>query len=239
MRTEDLVTGPGTAGLGTLSAALSERTAPGWRVVDARDRPVALSLAGHVLHFGGTYQLWVDPLPDGATAAEVLVTNRPVWLVEGNGPHVLTQPGQQGICVRFHVQRQVSWLWCWQWLREIHCQDVELHVAAATPLGPQRHTLSCPLVARSRWWVGLILLAIFGAALFGLGEVVIRQLAQWMSALVTAGTAPDGLQFSWFWPTLGAVISPAWAYVLTLVHLKTRSRELRRRFRLRWPTAGG
>jgi hypothetical protein len=244
MRTEDLARPAQRPDSNGPSAALLEHTPPLWYIIDDRDRSVALSLAGSVLHFSRTYKLCVGPITEDSDAASdecaplptLRWTSRPTWIEALAGPPTVTKHGKLLACLSFRVRRQLGWWMVYRWLWEIHTDSFEVETAVMGHTDQQRRLVRCPLVARSRWLLSLVLLAVVGAAAFALGELVVRQGVQVLMALATTGAPSNPWQFSWFWPTLGAVASPVLAFANTLWHLTCRSRALQVEFRQRWPT---
>jgi hypothetical protein len=235
MRTEELIQPKQRPDAAGVSPALVERVPPDWRLTDEHGRPVSLSLAGYVLHFGRTYKLMVAPFAEGGPVPEVRLSCRPTWVVAVDGPPTEQKHGRQFAGVSFKVRRQTSWLKFYYWLWEIYTDPIEFEASTPSLDKPDRRVVSPPVVARSRWLVSLIALAIVGAIFFALIQVAAKQCVDLVSAELTAAAPPDGWRISWGLIVSGAIISPVLAFGYVVYSLGARRRELMKEFRRRWP----
>ncbi len=239
MQTEELVVGPQKPNDRGFSLALAQRVPPTWRITDDRGRPIPLSLAGQVLHFGRVYKVCVEPFSEGGPVPSVRLVSRPSWVMPVDVAGSAEKHGQQYGFIAFRVRRQTSWLWFYYWLREIHSDTIEIEATTTSDENTDRRVVFCPVVARSRWLLSLIMLAIFGAIVFAGLELIVKEGIAMVSAKLTTGETVEAPDISWPWFVLGAIVSPAWAFVANVVHLAGRSRELQAGFRRRWPGVGG
>src|SRR5581483_11647396 len=232
MRTEPIVRPKVLRQRDGVSLALQEVSPPPWQLTDARGRPVHLSSAGYVLHFGRTYHLRVA-LPEGATAPDLRVVSRPAFLHPAREPHVLAKHGKEYYLLPFTARRELNWHKFFQWPYEVRVGDLEVECGGGDPAAPRRAVLACPVVARTPWTAGIIMLLAAGALLGWLvGQLELLARGGWDHGR----WPPEGLwewwrelqgnpRF-WLWPLALAVANPLLALGSNAYHLWQRSRQL-------------
>jgi len=220
-----------------VSPALEDLAPPPWHLTDSRGRPVSLSSAGYVLIFGNSYELWVGPVSE-ADMPEIRMAVRPTFVTPPTGPEAITKHGQSYRRLSFRVQPAFSW---WRVIKapyEILGDDLEVECRVASGSERQPSKFLCPLVARKRWTVGILVLVLMG----GLAGWIINQLGHLAALLMTPGTAslPDPAQLlamaqegprAWL-ASMGAaganVLLALWS---NFSQLRQRSQALEQRYR--------
>jgi hypothetical protein len=227
MRTEPLPTraarGPDHDG----PAALADH-ALDWQLVDDRDHPVGLSLAGCVLHFGHAYHLRVGPLEPGGPLPPVRLHSRFDWLERIDGPEEVAKHGREYACVHFRVRRQIAWLNLWKWPFELYHGELEFEGSVPGQGDTEPRTGVCPIIARTRWHSGVPLLVLLGLVV----GVVLALVQELFGHLFRGEDLPE----RWASAMLGQPalwLGPLGCLALGAVHwiwqLYSRSRELTRR----------
>jgi hypothetical protein len=238
MRTEELVQSRQRANGPGVSPALADRVPPRWGIKDEHNKAVSLSRAGFVLHFGRTYELWIYPYAEGDPLPEIRLASRPNWVVKVSEARTVEEKGQRFVSLTFEVRRQTSLLWFYYWPREIYSTTLEIEIVTRSPAGANCCKVFCPVLARSRWILQLVLLATFGAMLFAAAELILQQGLHAIYVFFTTGEMANPWPIPWGGLVFGAILSPGIAFALNILHIITRSRELRREFCDRWPTVG-
>jgi hypothetical protein len=225
----------------SVSPALQDSGPPPWRLTDLKGRPVALSSAGCVLYFGRTYQLRVASFLEPGLPPEFCLVSRPSFVVPQQGSQTVTKHGEEYRCLSFQVRRESGWLQFFKWPYEVRCGDLAIEYSSAENANPRQFEFTCPVVVRTPWTVGIILLLAVGALLGWLishTETVVRD-------LIAQGTWPPNLADGWWpgipssprfwlWPLTLAIANPILALLSNVSHLWQRSRQLEERFRDRW-----
>ena len=173
--------------------ALADRALSNWRLTDERGRPVALSLAGGVLHFGHAYQLQVGPFEAGGPLPEVRLTSQLPWLVQVDGSPVATKHGREYAFLHLQVRRQLGLWKLWEWPLEWYAGDLHFECSVTGPEGTDCRAAVCPIVARTRWHAGVLFLLVLGLVV-GVGEKVLGSVFQ-----------GEGWPEQWGWEVVGYV----------------------------------
>lgn len=230
MRTEQLVRQDRPRDVHRVSTALEDWTPPAWHLVTSKGKPAALSSAGFVLHFGHTYQLRVAGSESGP-APEVHLVRVPPFIERQDGPATVSRHGQEFACMSFRVHREAGWLRFYQAPTELLFGDLELEWEAGAGAERRRVPFGCPVVARTRWTVGIIILLSAWALLTWL----IGQLQHAAAVVVTRGELPlESNPRFWLWPLLLAGSYPLYVLVLHIGRLRQRSEELEARYLRRY-----
>jgi len=236
MQTEQLLRsgrGEDTRGL---SPALQARLPAAWYIADSKGRPARLSSAGYVLFFNRTYQLRVAA-PANLAAPEVRVVSLPAFLKRQDGPATVTKHELTYQCQSFVPRSSYRWLYPFRAPYEVLCGDLEIEYASAAVPAP-RPVFNCPVVARTPWSIGIVLLLAVGAlAGWFLDQVNHLARDRWTNGTWPWST-PDGweLPFTaqprfWLLPLGLAIVNPLLALAKHVVVLGQRSRGLERRYR--------
>ncbi len=240
MRTEQLVHRDKPRDRDSVSPALQEVNPPSWHLTDSRGRPVHLSSAGYVLHFGRAYQLRVA-LPEDGTPLELHVVSRPAFVQTAQEQQVAAKHGRQYRCLPFTVRRTSNWHKFFHWPYEVLVGELDVECLGGDRAASSPVLLTCPVVARTPWTIGIVMLLVAGA--------LVGWLAGQFEILARGGWAqgqwpPEGfwewwreLQSNprfWLWPLALAVANPLLALGSNVYHLWQRSRELERQYRDRW-----
>jgi hypothetical protein len=219
-----------------VSRALQELTPLSCAIVDRRGRPVPLSAAGYVLHFGVSYHLRLRlPFPD-EEIHNVRIINPPAFLkVEPE----LRERDDQGRPVR-SIPFKVS-LDLWTHLRKLgiglYSDELEIVQYFRPGLFREAPPFFCPIVVRPRWMVVVV------AVLLGIVFILLEKL---VSGLFTPEQPTEKVRTfvepllrwdSWLW--LFGIALVVWLCVslLNLALLYKCSRELRNNFRESYPVA--
>jgi hypothetical protein len=238
MRTEELVRARQRLnGLG-VSLALEDRVPPKWGIFDERGEPTSLSSAGYVLHFGHTYELRVAPSAEGERLPDIRLASRPNWVIPVGEARIVEEKGQRYVSLAFEVRRQTSWVWLYYIPREIYSTGLDIEFSNPSSNGSTWIKVVCPVLARSRWLIQLILLGTLGAMLFAVGDLLLHHGVRAIYELVTTGEMADPWPIPWIGLVIGGILSPAIALLGNIMHMHSRSRQLQKEFRQRWPTAG-
>jgi hypothetical protein len=235
MQTEQLLRsgrGEDTRGL---SPALQARMPAAWYIADSKGRPARLSSAGYVLFFNRTYQLRVAG-PAGLPAPEVRLVSVPSFLKRHDGIATETKHGLAYQCQSFVPRRESSWLRPFSAPYEILCGDLEIEYSGGGAHWP-RSVFNCPVVARTPWSVGIILLLVVGAVAGWLLDQLYRLPREWWANGTWPWSTPEGwvLPFTaqprfWLLPLGLAVLNPLLALAKHVVVLRQRSRQLMARY---------
>lgn len=241
MRTEALVKSERPTDPHEVSPALQERIPAVWRLTDSWGKPVPLSLAGHVLHFGRSYQLRFGAPSEGEPLPTVRLATWPAFVEPLEQPQTISKHGHEYRCLPFRVRRQSSWLTIFKWPYEVLNGDLKVECICGEPTDPHPPLLTCPVVARTPWGLGLILLLVMGALLgwlIGQIQIIGRDLLikeNWPGPDLAAWWL--GLQAGprfWLWPVVLAVLNPLCCLVSNILHLSYRRHQLEARYRERY-----
>src|SRR5437016_1639532 len=126
MRTEQLVRPDRPRDAHCVSTALEDQTPPAWRLVSSKGKPVMLSSAGFVLHYGQIYQLRVASVSEKEPAPEVHLVSTPPFIERQDGPRTLARHGREFACLSFQVHREIGWLRYYKAPTEILAGDLEI-----------------------------------------------------------------------------------------------------------------
>ncbi|MBM4073336.1 MAG: hypothetical protein FJ271_31100 [Planctomycetes bacterium] len=215
-----------------ISRALQDLTPDDCTIVDRRGKPVPLSGAGYVLHFGRAYHLRiVSPFADD-DLQEVCLVSAPTFLTTAPA---FTDVDENGRNVHVLPMRVTSdWLSIWSLLRRfgLGIDWDELEISQRFKPGKLRDAkpFLCPVVARPHWSV-LLVLALFGVlALFvqkTLDHVIDPEKGDRLDALLQSLQRWDS------WALMFGGVFALWCLVnsLNLCFLYQRTRELRRNYR--------
>ena len=234
MQTEQLLRSRRGEDLRGLSPALQERLPTDWYIADSQGRAARLSSAGYVLFFNRTYQLRVAG-PVAVTPPEVRLVSLPSFLKRTDGAETATKHGLTYRCLSFVPRRESSWLRPFSAPYEILCGDLEIEYGATHSPRP---LLICPVVARTPWSFGIVLLLVAGA-LAGWFLDQLNSLARnWWTKGAWPWSADDGwwLPFTtqprfWLLPLGLAILNPIAALAKHVVVLGRRCRQLEARYR--------
>lgn len=237
MRTEPPLLGEKPRGRDSVSAAFHELRPASWHVTDAKGRTAQLCTAGYVLHFGRAYELRIA-LDNEGTPSDVRILSRPPFLQPREQSRVVNKHGRDFVSVPFRVERQSRWLRFFHWPYEVGTGDLEVECRRTDGADDgATMALSCPMVARTPWTAGIVMLLIAGALLgwlFGQFELLVH--AAWEHG----HWPPEGLgewrqQMSnlrfWLWPLALALLNPLLALASNAYHLWQRSRRLEGQYR--------
>jgi hypothetical protein len=233
MQTEQLLRsgrGEDTRGL---SPALQARLPASWYIADSKGRAARLSSAGYVLFFNRSYQLRVAG-PADLAAPEVRLVSLPSFLKRQDGPATATKHGLTYQCHAFVPRSTFSWLFLpFRGPYEVLCGDLEIEYGPGDGQSP-RSVFTCPVVARTSWSIGIIVLLVVGALAGWLLDQVNHLLRDWWTTGTWPWSGAEGwVAFSaqprfWLWPLGLALVNPLAALIKHIVVLDQRSRELRR-----------
>lgn len=231
MKTENIQRTPASHDPHAVSRALQDLTPDTCTIVDRRGKPVPLSGAGYVLHFGGSYHLRVvSPFRDD-DLQEICVVNVPAFVTVG--PE-LRDVDEEGRSVRMLPMKVSSdWLSIWSLLRRfglgVDADELEIVQRFKPGVFREAPPFLCPVVARPHWS------ALFALVFVGLLFVVLQKTLDHALALDAdrLGVFWQFLQRwdSWLW--ILAVAFLIWSFVsfVNLCILYQRTRELRRHYR--------
>jgi hypothetical protein len=244
MQTEQLVRsgrGEDTRGL---SPALQARMPAAWFIADSKGRPARLSSAGYVLFLNRTYQLRVAG-PANLPPPEVRLVSLPYFLKRQDGTTTATKHGLTYHCQSFVPRSELSWLFFFRGPYEILCGDLEIEYAAGAAQSP-RSVFSCPVVARTPWSIGIILLLVVGALAGWLLDQANHLARDWWTTGTWPWSTPDGWVLPitaqpgfWLLPLGLAVLNPLLALTKHAVVLQQRSGQLRVRYQERHGGSSG
>jgi len=241
MQTEELLRRERLREAGSISPALQELAPPAWELTDGRGRKVPLSSAGHVLYFGRTYQLRVAGRSALGPPGDVRLIGFPTCVIGQPNPETTTKHGREYRVLTLKVQREWGWLSIWKFPYEILKGDLTVECSEAEQ-NPPRLEWRFPVVARTPWSLGIVLLLAVGAIVgwvlgqlegaarnfFTHGTMSLRYYEDWWQSLQT------NPRF-WLWPLVIAALSPLIALTSNILSLKRRTRELEARFRHLYP----
>ncbi|HLN28443.1 MAG TPA: hypothetical protein VK395_11940 [Gemmataceae bacterium] len=237
METEELLRRERPREAGTISPALQELAPPAWELTDSRGRRVPLSSAGYVLYFGRTYQLRVAGRSALGPPGEARLIGFPTCVAGQPNPQTITKHGREYRVLTLKVHRESGWLSIWRFPYEILKGDLTVECSEAEQ-NPPRLEWGFPVVARTPWSLGIVLLLAAGAILgwvlgqlesaarsfFTHGPLSVSNFEDWWQTLQT------NPRF-WLWPLVIAGLSPLIALTSNILSLKRRTRELELRFR--------
>lgn len=225
MQTEDLIRGSRAADARGVSPALQALAPPPYRVTDARGRVVPLSSAGLVLYFGRKYRLHVDD------------DEKPRWLTVPYFAERLDAAPPHDGALRFFVRRQSGWLRLFKWPYEMAFGAIEAQCIRDEKL----IDISFPVVARTAWSIGIVLLLSAGAVagwLLGQGQSFISE--AWKQGAFPSLSWEDwwpalrSHPYFWVWPASLAALNPVLAFASHCWRLWFRSQQLEAEFRQRY-----
>jgi hypothetical protein len=234
MRTEELQRSRRGADTRGVSPALQDRLPSHWLMTDGNGKPAPLSAAGYVVHFGRTYRLGVagqGPPP------EVRLVSLPPFLKRQPGSETFRRHGREYRCQTFRVRREGGWASFFKWPYEIRVGDLEVECSppAGSPGSPASYT--CPVVARTRWGVGIVVLLIVGYIAgwllqqsLNVGTDCWRRGVWPWDALGDWWAALEANPRFWLVPLAIAVLNPVACLATHLYWLWRRSAELEARF---------
>lgn len=240
MRTEELVLKASPRDPLQLSAALQDLVPHDWQITDERGKRVPLSSAGYVLYFGRRYQLRIAVLTGGEDMPNVTLASYPEFLKLSTEPTTAEKHGRHYHCLPFWVQRRSSWLMPFKGPYEVSWGALDVRCVYGQGADEQRQQFSCPVVARTAWSVGIVLLLVVGAVagwLLGQGQkllsdVVTQRNLSWndvQESMLVLQTTPR----FWLWPAIMAVVNPVCAFVMNVGQLRERSKVLEHEHRKR------
>jgi hypothetical protein len=208
-----------------VSTALEDQAPPSWELFATKGKPVTLSSAGFVLHFGQTYQLRVAAFAEGESVAEIHLISSPPFISRTEGSHTVARHGRDFVCLTFQVHREIGWLRLYKAPAEIRFGD--LRIECRGKAGDARVQFDCPVVARTRWSIGIIILLSFWAVLTWLLGQVEHLASEWF---IRGELSWQSNPRFWLWPLLLAGVYPLAVMVSHVGRLRQRSQELEARY---------
>jgi hypothetical protein len=239
VQTEELVRREQPHDVHGVSPALLELAAPAWQLVNDKGKPVPLSSAGYVLHFGKTYRIRLTALSEEGAPPNVRLISVPPFVQRFVGEAEAAKHGQSTGSVSFRVQSE--WLRLMKVLAGIRYGDLEIECTSGEP--PQRIEFVCPVVARVRWGLGIVLslalwallgllygrLESLGKQLLAQGPAQVSNVDNWWAVL------PPDLRI-WLWLLGLAALYPLATLGWHIYSLRRRSAELEARYQRRLTT---
>lgn len=232
MKTESIQRTPATHDPHGVSRALQDLTPNDCTIVDRRGRPVPLSGAGYVLHFGRAYRLHiVSPFAD-EELQEVCIVSAPTFMAIGPPLRDVDDEGRSVHVLPLKVT--FDWLSVWSLLRRfgIGVDADELEIAQRFKPGVFREVppFLCPIVARPHW-SALLVLVFFGVLFIlvqkTLDHAIDLDKRDQLDSLLHSLERWD----SWAWMLGVAFVLWCVVNLLNLCFLYQRTRELRRHYR--------
>jgi hypothetical protein len=217
-----------------VSRALQELTPLSCVIVDRRGRPVPLSSAGYVLHFGKSYRLRIRPPFDEDDVESVRIISPPSFLAVEPEVRETDEQGRPVRSIPFRVS--VGWLNQISRLNMGILSDaLDISYNLRPGLFRQPPIYACPIVARPVWTVVIV------AVVMGLFGVLLQRIvtdftfAEHRAESIRLFLEPLLRWDSWLW--LAGIAAVVWL-VVTLVNsvaLYRRSRDLENAFRDEFP----
>ncbi len=241
MQTEELVRREPPRDVRSVSSALLDLAPPDWQLTSSKGKPVALSSAGYVLHFGQAYQVRVA-VPDGAELPEVRLVGAPSFIARPEGSETIHKHGRRLGGLTFRVHRDL-----WRFIKGpagIRCGDLDIECTFGEGMDRRRVEFRCPVIVRIRWGLGIILLLFLWAFLTLLfsrlesaGKELLSQ-GPWQFHRMDWGAAVALDLRAWLWLAGIAALAPVGALAWHIYRLWRRSGELETRYQTRMTHAG-
>jgi hypothetical protein len=235
MQTEELVRQTRPVDGLAVSRALQDLVPLSWQVTTERGKPVPLSSAGYVLHFGRTYLFRAAAAVERGPLPDLRLACRPPFVTRRGDARTVSRHGRAVLrALPFAVTRPSGWFGVLKAPYEVFYDDLEVTCTFSDQ--PKGVELTCPVVVRMRWGLGFVVLVLLGLLFGTLLAFVPRA---WHEYMAGSGLAADPVQLwvsvrdhplFWLWPLATAVLNTALGLTLNVGRLWRRSRELQARY---------